>query len=273
MFNLKKLLTRVAPGVLIIMMSTTSTQAAIINLGFSLDESGSVGSSNFNLTRDALADALAIIPTTGTNQYRLAVTTFSSIVTQVIAPTIVSAANIGALQTQLKATAYSGGGTATHSAISNLASLFSGFNTDLTLFNITTDGSPNSQSSAEGAALFAFNDYVDGISFEAVGGGINNTFALNNMARIAGLGTSGDATAGVVLASGDAIPDAAQTGFVIPVLTFADYEDAIKAKITQIVVDTTPGGSTPVPAPSAVSLLALGFAVMFARRAKKMSNY
>ncbi|MGJ8681672.1 VWA domain-containing protein [Paraglaciecola sp.] len=260
MIPLRKILTIIALGGTLL-FGATSANSAIINLGFSLDESGSVGTSNFNTTRDALADALAVIPTTGGNQYRLAVTTFSSSHTTVIAPTIVTAANIVGLQAQLVATSFSSGGTDTAGAINYLTSLFNPFITDLTLFNITTDGSPSSQGAAETAALNAHNSFVDGISFEAVGSGINNVSALNNMARIAGLGTAGDVNNGVVLSAGDSIPNAETTGFVIPVATFADYEAAINAKITQIVEDT--GGSTDVPAPSslalfAISLIALG---------------
>ena len=67
----------------------------MVDLGFSLDESSSVGSSNFDLTRDALSNALSRIPTSGDNTYRVAVTTFSSgTPTTVVAPTAVTPASI-----------------------------------------------------------------------------------------------------------------------------------------------------------------------------------
>ena len=175
-------------------IGATSASAAVINLGFSLDESGSVGSTNFNTTRDALADALAAIPTSGANQYRVAITTFSRSTNQnvVVQPTIVTAQNLATIQQTLKDETYTGGGTETDDAINLLANIFTPFKDDTTLFNITTDGAPGSQSATEAAALAAFNDFVDGISFEAVGSGIYRPSALANMARIAGLGTAGD---------------------------------------------------------------------------------
>jgi len=124
---------------------------------------------------------------------------------------------------------------------------------DTTLINITTDGVPNSQSGAETAALDANTAGVDGISFEAVGSGVSSTSALNNMARIAGFGTTGAASGGVVVSDITAIPNATTTGFVIPVSSFAAYDAAITAKIGQIVVDTG-GGGTPPTDPSVVPL-------------------
>lgn len=267
MFNFKKTMTRMTAAAVLAFTASTAN-AAIINLGFSLDESGSVGSSNFALTRDALADALIAIPTSGDNQYRLAVTAFSSSSNQkqIIAPTIVTAANLATLQATLKGESYSGGLTDTAGAIDFLVSLFTPFSSDLTLFNITTDGSPNSQSATESSALAAYNAFVDGISFEAVGSGINSPSALANMARIAGLGTAGDAANGVVVANFASIPNASTTGFVIPVADFAGYSAAINAKIIQIVQDT--GGGADVPAPSTLAMMSLVLLGFGARKVK-----
>lgn len=267
MFNFKKAMTRMTAAAVLAFTASTAN-AAIINLGFALDESGSVGSSNFVLTRDALADALIAIPTSGDNQYRLAVTAFSSSSNhkQIIGPTIVTAANLAGLQAALKLESYSSGSTDTAGAIDFLVSLFTPFSSDLTLFNITTDGSPNSQTGAENSALAAYNAFVDGISFEAVGSGINNQTALARMARIAGLGTAGDATNGVVVANMASIPNAATTGFVIPVSDFAGYSAAINAKIVQIVQDT--GGGSNVPAPSTIAVMSLALLAFGARKVK-----
>lgn len=243
---------------------TSAAKAAVIDLGFVLDESGSVGSTNFTTVKTALAAALGSIPTSGPNQYRVAVTTFSSGQTTVVAPTILTAANLATIKSAVTGTSYSGGGTDTAGAIAHIANLFknsaTGFG-DTTLINITTDGAPNSQSGAENAALAAHNAGVEGISFEAVGSGVSSTSAQNNMARIAGLGTSGDATKGVVVSDLNSIPDATTTGFVIPVSTFAGYEAAIKAKIGKVVVDTG-GGTSVVPLPAALPLMLAGFGAL-----------
>ncbi len=238
----------------------SAAQSAVIDLGFSLDESGSVGINNFELTRDALAQALSIIPTSGNNQYRVAITTYSNIRNQevVVQPTIVTAASIGGIQSSLQATAYSGGSTCTSCAIKTLSNLFANSATgfgDTTLINITTDGSPDSQSASEQAALEAIAAGVDGISFEAVGTGINSQNQLNAMADIAKPDTS------VIVTDINNIPNATQVGFVIPVASFADYEAAIKAKIGQIVIDT---GDVPLPA--GLPLLLTGFGAIGALR-------
>ncbi len=154
------------------LVGATGANAAVIDLGFSLDESGSVGAANFNLTRDALANALALIPTTGPNQYRVAVTTFSTNVTTVITPTVVTAGNLANLQASIQATTFSGGITNTSGTINTLTDLFEGVGFgDTTLFNITTDGEPfggGDQAGALVAAQAAANAGVDGISFEAI---------------------------------------------------------------------------------------------------------
>ncbi|MEO3413665.1 vWA domain-containing protein [Roseovarius sp. CAU 1744] len=245
---------------------STSANAAIIDLGFSLDTSGSIGTTNFNLTRDALATALDQIPTSGANQYRVAITKFSNASNTIVAPTIVTAANIAGIKATLQATTHLGGGTCTSCAITGLYNLF---NNDgglgaTTLLNITTDGFPNSQTNAEAAATTAVANGVDGISFEAVGSGITSASALANMAKIA------KPDVGVVVNDINNIPNATTTGFVIKVVDFNDYEAAIKAKIGRVVDDT--GGGDPngvIPLPAGLPLLLTGFGAFGVMRLRK----
>lgn len=239
----------------------TSSNAAVIDLGFSLDGSGSVGNFNFGVTRDALADALSEIPTSGANQYRVAITQFGSNVGTIVAPTIVTAGNIGNIQQTLRNASRIGGGTNTTGAVDNLVSLFQndGGLGNTTLFNITTDGQPNNQTNVEAAALAAFNAGVDGISLEAIGGLSNST--LENMRRIASIGTTGVVSAtGAILTDSNNIPNAVNQGFVVQVNTFSDYEAAIAAKVVRVVDDT--GGGDPnvgvVPLPAGLPLLLAG---------------
>jgi hypothetical protein len=142
---------------------------------------------------------------------------------------------------------------------------------DTTILNITTDGSPNNQTAAENAALAAFNAGLDGLSFEAVGTGLSSSFARNNMADIASLGTTGALGNAVVLDPGDSLPNATQTGFVIGVTDFNDYEDAIAAKIGQVVIDTGGGDGNPnvIPLPAAGWLLLAGIGALGVMRRRQ----
>ena len=125
--NLKKYMNAAITAVAVA-FGATAANAATIDLGFSLVGSGSVGNTNFAITRDALADALAQIPTSGPNQYRVAVTQFGSNVGTIVAPVIVTAANIMSIQDQVRAAVRITGGTNTTGAINNLVSLFGNLN-------------------------------------------------------------------------------------------------------------------------------------------------
>jgi hypothetical protein len=247
-----------------------STQAATIDLGFVLDGSGSVATNDFVTARTALSAALSQIPTSGANEYRIAVTTFGGTQRTIVAPTIVTAANLASIQADVAAAARpsSTGSTQTGPAITFITDLFlnAGGLGATTLINITTDGQASNQTAAENAALAAFNAGVDGISFEAVGSGVSSLAAQQRMARIAGLGTAGDPANGVIVTDLTAIPNAITTGFVIPVSSFAAYEAAINAKIGRIVDDTQPTPNV-IPLPAGLPLLLAGLgAFAFMRR-------
>ncbi|MGB3554022.1 MAG: hypothetical protein WBA25_05210, partial [Jannaschia sp.] len=47
--------------------------AATVDLGFGVDESGSINQSEFALIRDGLASALKLVPTSGDVEYRISV--------------------------------------------------------------------------------------------------------------------------------------------------------------------------------------------------------
>lgn len=246
----------VAAAVASLGLMATSVHAAVIDLGFSLDGSGSISTTEFNIMRTGLSTALSSIPTSGGNQYRIAVTSYGgSGVATVVAPTIVTAANIAAIQAAVAGATKLGGGTPTDQAITATFNLFASSATGLgstTILNISTDGAPNSQIAAENAALAAYNAGLDGLGFEAIG--FSGT-GLTNMAKIAGLGTAGIASNGVVLNVGDPIPNATTTGFVLPVTDFSGYSAAIGAKVQKVVIDT---GAVPLPAAAWMLIVALG---------------
>ncbi|WP_299814441.1 VWA domain-containing protein [uncultured Jannaschia sp.] len=233
---------------------TGAGSAAVIDLGFSLDRSSSVGSIDYNSARTALSQALGSIPTSGDNQYRIAVTSFAGGSTTIVAPTIVSDATLAGIQSDVANAPYSGGGTNIAGAISNLFGLFQSSADGLgatTLLNITTDGG-SSVTASKSVATAARTAGLDGLSFEAVGPGPR----LESLRQIAGLGTVGDEDNGVIvdLAAGDTIPDATATGFVVSVSDFDAYAGAIGTKINQVVDDTGGEVDNPTPGPSVVPL-------------------
>lgn len=244
-------------------MSASASLAAVIDLGFSLDASGSVGSSNFTLTKNGLSKALEIIPTSGDTQYRIAVTTFSTGVNTIVSPTIITDANIGAIKTAIESASYTRGWTNTALAIENLTSLFQnslGGMNDTALLNLTTDGDPTAspgngtgsnyavhQAAAVNAAAVAYAGGVDGISFEAIGAGASTS----KMLEIAQPKPS------VLVTDLNNFPDATENGFVVPVSSFVEYEAAISAKIRKVVIDTG-GDIDPIPLPAGMPLLLAG---------------
>lgn len=259
---------KILAGVVALSMTTSAAFAAVIDFGFSLDGSGSVGNANFATVTAALAAALDNIPVTGDNQYRIAVNQFGSNVGTIVAPTIVTAGNIGAIKTSITNAVRITGGTNTAGGISGLTALFvnAGGLNSTALFNVTTDGAASNQSAAEAAALAAFNAGVSGISLEAVGGFTNST--LENMRRISALGTNGDTLVGsaLIIDNLNAIPNPLNTGFVLKVSDFMGYSAAIDAKVQRIVDPDPDPDPNQVPLPAGLPLLFLGIGALAALR-------
>lgn len=265
--------TALAAVALTAILGAATASAKTVDLGFSIDGSGSVSEVNFDTTRNALALALANIPTSGPVTYRVAVTQFGQTVETIVPVTVVTPASIGGIQTAVQGAVYQRGNqTRTDLAITQTFGLFqtAGLG-DTTLINITTDGQPftsgisstAAQANAEAAALTAFNAGLNGLSFEAVGN--FSSTGLSNTARIAGLGTTGNVAGGTVLGAMDPIPNPTMTGFVIPVADFASLTGAVDAKVASVIVATSP-----VPLPAGFPLLAVGlgaFAIMRRRQA------
>lgn len=255
----------------------SSAQAATIDLGFAIDESGSVSgspsatTSELGLIREGLASALDLIPSVGApgnpNTYSVTIVRFASSASTLVAKTVIDDTTRAAIQNTLRTAPRISGGTNIPSAVNLLTEEVCGFGTetcsaDTTLFNIATDGQGGNPATS-GANAAAELAGVDGISYEAIGGGLSpaaiTAFAFPGVP--------------IVVNNAADLPNPTITGFVYAVSDFLQFKDAAAAKVGRIVVDTGGGnGSTPpievIPVPAGLPLLlgGLGLLGFVARR-------
>lgn len=248
-----------AAAVMGVAMSVSGASAAVIDLGFAIDESGSIDNNELQIMRDGFAAAMDLIPAVGeggnTNTYRVTFVAFASSATTVVAPTVIDATTRATIKNTILNHTRISGGTSIASAIDLLTKLTCGdgitvstCGANTTLFNVATDGFGGDPTFSANPNAVAAG--VEGISYEAIGSGANVT------------GLQGFAFPGapviVDLSNGDSIPNPLTTGFVVKVNSFSDFEDAIKAKVGKVVIDTGGGGNV-VPIPAALPLLLTGF--------------
>lgn len=223
-------------------------EAAVIDLGFALDESGSVSLANYALAKQGLASALGLIPVSGPDTYRVAVVAFAGTSRTIVAPTEVTAGTILGIQATLVGDFKLGGGTDIASAVTFLADSFTGLPGglgDTTLFNIAVNGQSSLedlQAASDAAAVAG----IDGVSYEAVGAGADPEGLLS----VAFPGTP------VLVQQGTTPPNPARTGFVFEIAAFADYQSAITATIGRI-VEEVGGNPDPgvIPLPAGLPLM------------------
>lgn len=237
--------------------------ADVVDLGFAIDESGSVSSDDFALARDGLAAALNQIPTSGAVSYRISVVKFDdSVETVVPVTTIDSPGTLASVISTIQSATQQGGLTAIGSAIQRLTDNFSAVGLgDTTIFNVTTDGSSNSGIAVSTGATNAAAAGVDGLSYEAVGSASTGPL----------LATAFPGTPVLISDAADLPDDILTTSFVFQVNSFADYEAAIGAKVGKIVVDTGggDGGPAPIPVPAGLPLLIGGMGLLALVRRRK----
>ncbi|MEJ2686757.1 MAG: VWA domain-containing protein, partial [Gammaproteobacteria bacterium] len=203
----------------------------IKQLGFLVDSSGSIGSTNFGTMRDGIAAAFnAVLPTDGSVEVTLV--RFASGATTVVTPTVIdSAATRTSVASLVSGMGYTGGGTAMSAGINTLTSQITASanyvgtgNNDI-IYNIATDGAPNSQSATIAARNEAINIGLDEFDAEFIGnvGTSGYNFLLNSL---------------VYPQPGHQAPPYSP-GFVVPV-SFANFESAYQSKLSAIVNPSIP---------------------------------
>lgn len=264
MFKLSKILRKIGVALAVSAAAITSAHAAVTTqLGFLIDASGSIGTTNFNTMRSGYAAALGALPTDGSVE--LSVYTFASGTVQVVAPTVISSTAIrDSVISLINGMGYTGGGTDTAAGINAITAAMVGsssYSSGLaSIINIATDGVPNSTSAAIVAATAAKAAGIDALTAEAIGS-VNFNF-LRDLVFSPLAGPCNDC--GTILALGATPPNPMTSApWVLPVNTFDDFPTAINAKVQAIV--------NPTPEPGTLALLGIAAAALAAgkRRAAR----
>jgi len=175
----------IAPVVALgIAVSAPAANAGVIQLGFILDRSGSIGSSNWTTIVNGLSSAInTIVPTD--SSYEVSVFSFgSTAATDVNHILIDSVASRTAVANAISSIGFTGAGTNMTAAFNTMATALTGSTLmiDNTYVNLATDGVPNNQNLAVAArnALLS-GASVDNLSIEAIGSGVNASFLQNSI--------------------------------------------------------------------------------------------
>lgn len=239
-------------------VSAPAANASVIQLGFIMDSSGSIGSSNWNTIKGALANAVnTLVPTNGA--YEISVVNFSNTaITEVNHVLINSVAARTSVANAINAMTFIGNATNMGAAFDAMTAALTGSTEtmiDASYVNLATDGVPFvsgqtaavSNAQAIAARDFAITAGVDNISIEAIGGGVDPAFLQNSICY------PGPCT----VAPAYAFPG---NGFYIPVENAAAYASAIDNKI-QVVTQQ-------VPEPGMALIVMLGVVGIAAARRK-----
>jgi hypothetical protein len=167
------------------------SHAAVIQLGFILDESGSIGSGNYSTIKSGLATAIQnLVPLPGVNTYEISVVSFSdSATTLVNRVQVTNAASKAAIAAAINADTFTGGNTNYQAAFNLMQTILTtgGNLPTLSYVNFATDGDPTvpgNGNQPNNAGITARNSLIaagiDNISIEAIGTGVDAANLMNN---------------------------------------------------------------------------------------------
>lgn len=200
---------------------------AVIQLGFILDNSGSIGG-NWSTIVNGLSTAVnTIIPADGS--YEVSVVTFSSGVNQTIANVLVTDANVRTqLANSIAGLANTGGGTNFAPAFTSMANILAASTNTITAsyVNFATDGAngdPAETAIARANLLSPTGGGVDNLSIEGIGGGVDQSYLTGSICYpincTVGLANTNFPTQGFYIAVADGAGYAAAIGQKIQIIT------------------------------------------------------
>ena len=248
--NLKKIAAAAA-----LTFGAVASHAAVIQLGFILDRSGSIGQTDWNIIVNGLSNSVSsLIPVGGTDTYEVSVVTFASAATiNINSFTVNDAAQRTALAGQIAGltTAFIGGSTFFGTAFSAMTTALTdavgtnGHTTAANAFasyvNFATDGvNTDSDATAIAARNAMLTAGIDNISIEGIGGGVDAAFLQGSICS---------PTPCDIVAPFSTFPT---NGFYIAVANAAAYESAIANKIRVV--------TNQVPEPGTLALVGLAIA-------------
>ncbi len=242
--------------ILLISLLTAAVSNAAVerDICIALDGSGSMGSDNFDIQKNATAQQVedgTIVPVDGT--VAISVVRFASSATVEVSRTVIdSAATASAVADQIRNIAYTGGTTNMTAAISTCANELNLSNTaGKQIIDLSTDGEPDSLTNTIAAADGAIADGVDAINALGTGSGVDKS-KLDQIVRPQPSST---------------IPD---DGFVVIAPDFNSYTAAIKEKMTFEATGKAAASSVAVPfstgTKTAMAFLMAALSLLFIRK-------